>query len=184
MAVVIPYVKQTWSDGSSSASAARFGVIEDGVFDAHNMPTVRAVRTATQTITTATWTLVAWSGTDAWDTDAMHDPVTNNARLIAKHAGKFQWSVVLQWQFGNTGFRIMQVQKNSEALPATANTGVYQGGQVNAGANSSGATLPLSASGIADLAVNDYLAVVCYQDQGSSLTLGTDSYFSMTRLAT
>jgi len=183
MAVVIPYVKQAWTDGSSSASAARFGVIEDGVFDAHNMPTVKAVRTTTQSITSSTWTLCAWNATDAWDTDTMHDIVTNNERLIAKHAGKFQWTIMHNWQGNATGQRLCEIQKNSVSLPATGNTGVVQGGY----ANTIGASLTdtyIGASGIVDLAVNDYIAAVVYQNSGGALTIGTDSYFSMTRLAT
>lgn len=37
----IPYVKQTWTDVSSSASAARLTVIENGVYEAHLQQAVR-----------------------------------------------------------------------------------------------------------------------------------------------
>jgi len=187
MPPVIPYVKQTWTDGAGGGtptSAARLAVIEQGIFDAHNMPTVKAVRTAVQTVTNGTWTLCAWSGTDAWDSDTMHDPAVTNGRLIAKHAGKFQWTVNIQWANNATGTRILQVQKLSEALPAAANTGVYQGGKTAAGADSAGATLPVTVSGIADLSLNDWIAVVVYQNSGGNLDIGVDSYFSMTRMAT
>jgi hypothetical protein len=40
-----------------------------------------------------------------------------------------------------------------------------------------------SASGLVDLAVNDYLAVVVIQTSGGALNLGTDSHFEMVRVA-
>lgn len=185
MAVVIPYVKQTHII-TGSWTAAKANVVEDGTNDAHYMPTVKAIRTAVQTITTATWTLVSWTGTDAWDTagnaaSTMHDPGTNPARLIARHAGKFQFSWVCQFGSGTTGIRVGQVQKNSEALPAAANTGVAQGGFAQS-APSAAVSMYLSATGAVDLAVNDYLACVVHHTQGSNVDLGVDSYFTMTRI--
>jgi hypothetical protein len=44
----IPYVVQTWTDGSGSTplSAARMGVLESGIFNLSYAPTVRVYRTA------------------------------------------------------------------------------------------------------------------------------------------
>jgi hypothetical protein len=83
------YVKQTWVDGDPSkpTSAARMGVIENGIFDAHFQPAARAKRTTTQAVATSTWTLVSFDGED-FDTDTIHDNVTNNDRLTCKTAGK------------------------------------------------------------------------------------------------
>ena len=51
---VIPYVKQTWTDGVSALSAARMAVIESGVNDVSYAPAVRAWAGATTSCTTGT----------------------------------------------------------------------------------------------------------------------------------
>src|SRR4051812_22326758 len=115
------YVKQVWIDGNTAnpVSAARMGVIETGIFDAHFQPAARARRSTTQSITTSTWTLLTFDGED-FDTDTIHDIVTNTDRLTCKTAGKYQWSFMVQVDSNTTGIRAVWVQKNSEALPATA----------------------------------------------------------------
>jgi hypothetical protein len=183
----IPYVRATHSDGQSW-SAAKANLLEAGCNDLSYSPTVRAHRTAVQTLTTATWTLLLWNTeTGGWDTagnaaDTMHDNSTNPGRLTCRYAGKYQVTLCTVWASNTTGIRAAVIQKNSEALPATVSTGVYQGGYLQS-ASSTGATIPISAPATVDLAVNDYVAVAAYQSSGGNLDILVDSYFGMTRVA-
>jgi hypothetical protein len=62
--------------GSGSASAGR--------------PAVMAKSTATDALTQDTWIgAIAFAGTDEYDTDSMHNPASNNTRLIATAAGLY-----------------------------------------------------------------------------------------------
>src|SRR4029077_20051578 len=95
-------VKQTYTDGVTSQGAARFGVIEDGIFDAHNMPAARVFHSANQSITTATETTLAFDS-ERFDTDTIHDTVTNNSRLTCKHAGVYVIGAHVQFDSGAAG---------------------------------------------------------------------------------
>src|SRR5262245_3650198 len=104
MAIVIPYVKQTWTDGSGGGtpiSAARLGVLEEGILDVSQAPTVRVTHSANQNINTGTQTQVAFN-TEDWDQAAgasstMHDNVTNNTRLTCRYAGIYLVTAEVEW---------------------------------------------------------------------------------------
>jgi hypothetical protein len=53
------------------------------------VPRVRAIANGTQSVTNITTTSVAFAGTDVYDTDTMHDPVTNNTRITFNTAGLY-----------------------------------------------------------------------------------------------
>src|SRR6266576_1935140 len=93
VAVVIPYVAQTWTDGVSAASAARLTVIEAGVHEAHFQPAVRVFHNAAQSLTTGVATALAFNS-ERFDqagnvADTQHDTVTNNSRLTCRYAGVY-----------------------------------------------------------------------------------------------
>lgn len=183
------YVEQTWTDGAGGGtpvSAARLTYMEDGIFNAHYQPSVRVRRSSTQTINNATWTLLLWNLED-WDSaggvaSTMHDTSSNTGRLTARYAGKYLVQLGVSWQSNTSGMRVGIIQKNSEALPASPDIGVQQGGFA-APAPSAAVNAVISGSTIVDLAVNDYVAAICYQNSASNLTIGVDSFLAMTRVA-
>ena len=63
-----PYVKQTWTDSVSQTTAARMGVMEQGIFDAHIQPAAKATHNTTQAITDKTTTTLAFN-TENFDQD-------------------------------------------------------------------------------------------------------------------
>src|SRR5262245_15317139 len=107
MAIVIPYTKQTWTDGSGGGtpiSAARLGVLEEGILDVSQAPAVRAFHNTTQSITNGVTTTLAFNS-ETFDQTAgasstMHDNVTNNSRLTAVYAGVY-W-IHVQWEWAAT----------------------------------------------------------------------------------
>jgi hypothetical protein len=85
-----PYVKNTWLDDDTryNARAAAFNAWEAGIFDAEYTPTVKAYSTLNSTLATGVLTRVTLNA-EAWDTDAMHDLVTNPTRITIKTAGTY-----------------------------------------------------------------------------------------------
>ena len=76
-------------------------------------PAVFAVRTAAQTMTHNAWTTVQFNAADLFDTDAMHDPSTNNTRLTATTAGIYAISGWLSWLVHATGLRSVRIFYNN-----------------------------------------------------------------------
>lgn len=87
--------------GSGTASAGR--------------PAVMATSTADTSLTTDTWVgPIAFGGTDEYDTDAMHDPATNNSRLTATAAGLYQITAEIYADAHNQFEPLhMMIRKNS-----------------------------------------------------------------------
>src|SRR5262245_16079260 len=110
MAIVIPYTKQTWTDGSGGGtpiSAARLGVIEEGILDASQAPAVRVTHNTTQSTTSGVDLFLAFN-TERFDqvagtSSTMHDTSTNNSRLTALYAGIYQITGQIEYASNATG---------------------------------------------------------------------------------
>ena len=77
-------------------------------------PSVRATASSTTAIANSTWTLIAFDGeTWDWPTTAMHDNSTNNSRLVAPVAGKYQVTAFSAWTANATNARYLMLRKNS-----------------------------------------------------------------------
>src|SRR6266498_153432 len=112
--MAVPYVKQTWTDGSGGAtpvSAARLGVIEQGIYDAHRMPCARVYHNVAQTTTTAIALALAFNS-ERFDTDTIHDTLTNNTRLTCKTAGVYEIGGGVEFAANATGVRSLQIRLN------------------------------------------------------------------------
>ncbi len=129
----------------------------------------RAKNSADQTLATAEWTTLAWNSED-WDTDTIHDTVTNNSRLTCKTAGKYLVSYYIQFDSNATGYRSLIVQKN----------GGNTFGDANAAIN--GKETYLLGSYVESLAANDYLTLLAYQNSGGNLNVDLASFFAMQRI--
>lgn len=124
-------------------------------------PGARVYHDAAQAIVTATGTVLAFNS-ERWDTDAIHDLVTNNSRLTCKTAGKY--AVLANVAFGTnaTGHREVYIRKNGVTIVAYATVPAV----ATAGSNT---LLPVSCA--EDLAVDDYLEVVVWQNSGGSINI-------------
>jgi hypothetical protein len=121
-----------------------------------------AVRTTDQTgIVTATDTPIALNGTDELDTDAFHDPASNNTRITIPSGldGKYIFYGNLIWDTNATGIRQAQIRKNGttaisvEASLAVTGT-LYSYNMV--------VTPPIA------LSAADYMELVGYQTSGAN----------------
>jgi len=129
----------------------------------------RVTNSSAQSTTNATEKTLNWD-TETFDTDAFHSTSTNTNRFTipSGKAGYYRYSSILNWTDANgTGrrlgvFRVNgSVVKDFEYTPGSSNT------------------LALFGSNISYLAVGDYVDIYAYQTSGSSLNIGTSSYFDI-----
>lgn len=125
----------------------------------YDEPAMRAYHNANQSIANTSLTALALNS-ERWDTDTIHDNVTNNTRGTCKTAGKYAGCANVRFDINGTGIRQVIVRLNGATDIASA------------------VVLPPAASfcDIAvpfeyDLAVNDYLEVVVYQSSGGALNV-------------
>ena len=183
MAIVIPYVKQTWTDGSGGGtpvSAARLGVLEEGILDVSQAPAVGVTHNANQSTTTGVDFVLAFN-TERFDqaggaSAAMHDTVTNNSRLTAVYAGVYQIVGNIQYAANGTGTRYIKIRLNGATEIARV--------QLVAAASDTH-TLNITRQYV--LAVNDYVELLALQSSGGALNVvAAGNYspeFSMVRVA-
>ncbi len=107
-------------------------------------PTARAYHDANQSINHNTWTALALNS-ERWDTDAIHDKVTNNNRLTCKTAGYYLIVGHVTWDQGQTGTRVIAIYQSGAVMLAEASAS-----DVN-----NGIQVPLSVATIWGLAVNE-----------------------------
>jgi len=131
-------------------------------------------KSADQSIPNLTWTTLTFDS-EAYDTDGIHDPSTNNSRLTCRTAGKYLVYFALNWHGNDTGYRHTRLRKNGAtfAQPLIFNPG---------------GTVETILAGVIvlDLSVGDYVEVMVYQNTGSALDIhGSDlreTYFGMQRI--
>jgi hypothetical protein len=140
-----------------------------------NKPAVRAYHNTTQSIPHNTDTALAFNS-ERFDTDAIHDTVTNNSRLTAKTAGKYMITGHMEMDANATGVRTMHIMLNGTTVVA-----------MQTGPGLSGNTAQMSVSTIYELAVNDYVELRVYQTSGGALNVTSTgnraAEFAMARIA-
>ena len=179
MAIVIPYVKQTWTDGSGGGtpvSAARLGVVEEGILDVSQAPAVRVFHNAAQATLSNTPLTLAFNS-ERYDqaggvASTQHDTVTNNSRLTALYAGIYSIVAMAEWA-GSPVNAEMRILLNATTI--IARTSVVADYRY------------MNLSTQYQLAVNDFVQVVVLQISGAGLnvnsTANSSPEFAMTRVA-
>lgn len=173
MPVTIPYVKQTWTDGVSSCNAARNGVHEDGINDAHYQPCVQVSHNTTQSITNSTFTVLACN-TETLDqagnaASTMHDTVTNNSRLTCRYAGVYiVYAAFVTWS----------------ASPVNGWIEFFLNSTTSFGQNNqaSGDWRSMATTAMRQLAVNDFVECRVRQISGGALNINSGFEFGMARV--
>ncbi len=139
-----------------------------------NTPQARARRTTNLSLSNGLPALIAFDAED-YDTDAIHDLVTNTTRLTCRTAGVYDIKAGVRFAANATGYRQVYIQRNS----SSANT-------IGAELRNASAVGPtdLNVSTSYKLAVGDYIEVVATQDSGGALDLSAAGpqapVFSMT----
>jgi hypothetical protein len=132
------------------------GVIEQGVFDAHFQPAARVFHSGNQSVANNTETALAFDS-ERFDTDVIHDTVTNNSRLTCKTAGKYSITGQATWS----------------ASPVTAAISIWLNGTTFIGRVDllSVDYRNMSVTTIYDLAVNDYVELRVLQISGGAINI-------------
>ena len=147
---------------NSGATAPEWGAAAAGGF----VGCLATVTASTQSISNSSATAVAFAGTDVYDTDAFHNPASNNSRITIPSGlgGYYQVYGQVGWDGNATGRRILYLRKNGSTIYYSE--GFASGSTLNS-------TLPVMV--VVDLAANDYLELFVFQNSGTSLNILGDS---------
>jgi hypothetical protein len=127
-------------------------------------PCARVSNTADQSIPHATLTALAFD-TERFDTDGIHDTVTNNSRLTCKTAGKYQITAQVRWQSNATGYREIRIRLNGTTQICIVRQGAH------------GLDMQVVTT-LYDLGVDDYVEVMVYQNSGGALNVEKVAQYS------
>ena len=123
------------------------------------IPAALAYHNADQAIANVTTIQLALNS-EVFDTDGIHDTVTNNSRLTCQTAGKYFIYANVQYSNDNSGYRRASIWLNATthiAFRQTDYTATFD------------ARLNLSC--IYDLSVSDYVEIQCRHNGGSGINL-------------
>lgn len=160
-----------WDTGSNElrfGSAAKTRMAGQNRFRYLNAM-VKAKRTTNQTLTTATWTAIGLDSED-FDTDAMHDNITNNSRVTFNLAGKYAIHGFGSFANNTTvGYRLIGLRLNGVTFIAMQQTGPLEGTRTPRGA----------VSDVISAIVGDYVELVAFQDTGADLVFSSADGISL-----
>ncbi len=154
----------SWAAASATPAASTMPIADAGGKLAPAwMPAIgcRVIKSAAQTIPNTAWTPIQFDA-EYFDTDVMHDNVTNNTRITIKTAGYYMVGGSVEWVSNVVGARLMQIWKNGSTVLTSA---VHNSDQYG--------NAPGALSTVHYMAVNDYLELVVYQGSGGALNTVT-----------
>ncbi len=146
-----------------NAQAVTTALLADGSVTAAKLaaqPAARAYHSVNQSLADSVDTVLALDS-ERFDTDAIHDPVTNNSRLTCRTAGKYLILAHVRFAPSGTGNRSAYIRLNGTTVLAHDR-------RTNTGATD--ATV-LTLATLWDLAVNDYLELIARQTSGAALNV-------------
>jgi len=130
-------------------------------------PAVQTVSAGDLSANNNTWTSTIYSSADAFDTDSMHDTVTNTSRITINTAGIYALSGVVSWVFSATGQRAARFFLN----------GTTSIRQVTADATAATVGNDQLISMLYNLAVTDYVELQVWHNRGSALSVDSATKF-------
>lgn len=159
------------NDPSGSPTTEKI-TVENFMLDTEDViPSVRVYKSGVQGIPATTWTIVTFD-TESYDTDSMHDTVTNNERIVCQRAGKYHVFAQLRYAAG-TGWRTMALyNQDGDDVSWVFSTTSWGGNPTY-----------LHASLVLDMAVGDYVYMRTYSTGAYNADSGENgTYLGMTRI--
>lgn len=148
--------------GSVYTAAAHNDVLEN-LNNYRVPPMCRVKQTSGQVVYDASSAVIAFNAED-FDTDAMHDNATNNSRVTIKTAGVYLIIASAAYTAGISDDASMSIFKNG----AGGIGGYTSWGPANTGAG-------MTTSILIELAVNDYIQLLLYQNNSANTARTTDT---------
>lgn len=133
------------------------------------VPACRATNTAGTSISNTTDTVIPWA-TESYDTDSMHDNVTNNSRITINTPGVYVVTAAVADAFSATGSRLAYFKINGSTICALQNAKASDDTVVNLNAVNLSMTRLFNAG--------DYIEVFYRQTSGGALALITTSEYN------
>jgi hypothetical protein len=125
----------------------------------------RVHSTANQTIGTGAWTAVVLDA-ERFDTDTMHDNVTNNTRITFTTAGKYLVGGQVKFNNSSAGsYRMVAIRRAGSDFLVVTNYHTLPAGDY----------VRLAVSTVYDFSAADYVELVVLQDTGGNLNILEDS---------
>lgn len=124
-----------------------------------NPPACRVFHNAAQSTTTSVGLALAFNS-ERFDTDTMHDNVTNNSRITIKTAGLYVVTAHIEFAANATGQRELWIQLNGATIIAVQRVGA-----------AAASTTILSVTTTYKCIVDDYLTAVAVQNSGGALNV-------------
>lgn len=126
----------------------------------------RVYHSANQSIPTGAWTTLIFDS-ERWDTDAIHDPITNNDRLTCKTAGRYLIAATIMFATNNVGSRGVAIYSSDGFYIAMVNANATQDDPHN-----------FTISTIWDMSVGDYVILQVVQKSGAPLNILAETAYS------
>lgn len=138
------------------------------VYDgAPSHPSARVYHSVSQSIPNATVTVLAFNS-ERFDTDGIHDTVTNNSRLTCKTAGKYLIIGNIHFAANATGARAIHIRLNGATFIANDGRASASATDVNV----------LTISTLYQLNAGDYVELTVWQNSGGALNVLSSANFS------
>ncbi len=127
----------------------------------------RAYHDAAQAITTVTATALSLNQ-ERYDTDTMHDTVTNNSRMTIQTAGKYLLVGNVRWAANDTGYRQTYFYLNATTNIGASRIQAVTGTQITI----------QTISTIYDFSASDYIELYVIQNSGGNLNVDTNGNYT------
>ena len=122
----------------------------------------RVYHSAAQNVPEESYMILAFDS-ERWDTDNIHDPVTNNSRLTCRTAGKYVVAAQAHFEQGGICMRVIAIRLNGTLLVGPSESGITTGSQILIAwdRNPDGPTR-MNCMTILNLAVGDYVELLVH----------------------
>lgn len=156
----MPYVAPSTVVTATTITSAWGNSVKSATDFLANPPACRVYHNTTQSLTTAVETPLIFNS-ERWDTDAMHDTVTNNGRITFNTAGLYVIGLNVNYAANTVGTRYTSIRLNGGATYLQQDT---------RGASPTLGTL-VNLHGIYKAVAGDYILAYAYQTSGGALNV-------------
>ena len=154
------------STGWGAAVNTNFAAIQAAL----NNPTCRCGYSSSTSITNNTYAVaIAFDGTDAFDTDSMHDPSSDNSKIFINTTGIYLVGGMVSFALNGSGRRYLELFTNGSAV--ITNTQVDP--------DTDGNPTNIGISTIWSFSAGDWVQLRAYQNSGGNLATQNANFWAV-----